>query len=572
MPADRDVPAHVSLLPAGVTTAVGHWAFGAAGSLGTDLVTAVGPERSSAPDCSGTGPPVGDGRHVLRAPGPTGDCVVDARDAVAAAERRRPGRRPGCPGVRGPLGPATATRRASVRWAVADVTAAGSRGWPGGPGRRRPPPDAWCSGWPARGWWRPSGPSRSSSSGPPRVTRRRDSAVPAILGWAGPVVASERQDRPHATTPLPTVATWAASSASTPPGPTGLDSAWWSPLPASATLARRPARGLRARPRSARSVGRDHERRGLLVRHGGEAAGPPAVRRGVRRSEHGRRRPVGRRPRRRPRSSTSSPPPGSVRGRTGRPGSAFGKEERQRSSIYTTVETVLEPFADAVARFASAGVHGAGAVDPTSTRLAVGGPRHLLPVRAGPRPAPADAPVRSVVRQVLEHVYDRVTLTGRPLDPPLLVVLDEAANIAPLPDLDALAATAAGHGVQLVTVWHDLAQITRPVRSPGHHRGEQPPGQAVPVRHLGSGHPGPRQPADRRRGAAAARHHPRRERRSEHHPLAGDCGASPRATPCAGSTRVRGCWSTGTSHRCACACGPGSRTRGSGRGPSHRVD
>jgi type IV secretion system protein VirD4 len=38
--------------------------------------------------------------------------------------------------------------------------------------------------------------------------------------------------------------------------------------------------------------------------------------------------------------------------------------------------------------------------------------------------------------------------------------LDEAANIAPLPDLDALASTAAGHGVQLVTVWHDLAQIS----------------------------------------------------------------------------------------------------------------
>jgi len=65
-----------------------------------------------------------------------------------------------------------------------------------------------------------------------------------------------------------------------------------------------------------------------------------------------------------------------------------------------------------------------------------------------------------VVRQLLEHVYDTVTRTGRPLDPPLLLVLDEAANIAPLADLDALASTAAGHGVQLVTVWHDLAQIT----------------------------------------------------------------------------------------------------------------
>ena len=64
-----------------------------------------------------------------------------------------------------------------------------------------------------------------------------------------------------------------------------------------------------------------------------------------------------------------------------------------------------------------------------------------------------------VLRAVLDTAYDRVTRSGRPLDPPLLVVLDEAANIAPVPDLDALAATAAGHGIQLVTVWHDLAQI-----------------------------------------------------------------------------------------------------------------
>ena len=66
----------------------------------------------------------------------------------------------------------------------------------------------------------------------------------------------------------------------------------------------------------------------------------------------------------------------------------------------------------------------------------------------------------SVVRQIVECVYDRVAATRRPLDPPLLIVLDEAANIAPLHDLDGLAATAAGHGVQLVTIWHDLAQIT----------------------------------------------------------------------------------------------------------------
>jgi type IV secretion system protein VirD4 len=66
----------------------------------------------------------------------------------------------------------------------------------------------------------------------------------------------------------------------------------------------------------------------------------------------------------------------------------------------------------------------------------------------------------AVVGQVVEQAYEMVTRTGRPLDPPLLLVLDEVANIAPLGDLDTLASTAAGHGIQLVTIWQDLAQVT----------------------------------------------------------------------------------------------------------------
>jgi type IV secretion system protein VirD4 len=129
--------------------------------------------------------------------------------------------------------------------------------------------------------------------------------------------------------------------------------------------------------------------------------------------------------------------------------SAFAKEERQRSSIVTTVETLLEPFAG-VAPF------GAPELDPGrllagSDTLYLCAPAHdqrrLTPLFVG------------VLRDVLDRAYDQVSRTRRPLDPPLLVVLDEAANIAPVPDLDSLAATAAGHGIQLVTVWHDLAQI-----------------------------------------------------------------------------------------------------------------
>lgn len=41
----------------------------------------------------------------------------------------------------------------------------------------------------------------------------------------------------------------------------------------------------------------------------------------------------------------------------------------------------------------------------------------------------------------------------------LLLLLDEAANIAPLPDLATLASTAGGEGIQLVTIYQDLSQV-----------------------------------------------------------------------------------------------------------------
>ena len=130
--------------------------------------------------------------------------------------------------------------------------------------------------------------------------------------------------------------------------------------------------------------------------------------------------------------------------------SAFAKEERQRSSIVTTLETLLEPFAGAAPR-------GAPHLDPVELLSGSGTLYLCAPAHDQRRLTPLFV---GVLRAVLDHAFDRVARTGRPLDPPLLLVLDEAANIAPVPDLDTLAATAAGHGVQLVTVWHDLAQIS----------------------------------------------------------------------------------------------------------------
>jgi type IV secretion system protein VirD4 len=133
----------------------------------------------------------------------------------------------------------------------------------------------------------------------------------------------------------------------------------------------------------------------------------------------------------------------------------WGRDDRQRSSVYTTAETVIEVFADpAVA--ASARPGGTG-IDPgrlleANNTLYLCAPAHdqrrLRPLFSG------------LVTRVIDVAYDRAARQGGKLDPPLLVVLDEAANVAPLAELDVLASTAAGHGIQLVTVWQDMAQLT----------------------------------------------------------------------------------------------------------------
>ena len=131
---------------------------------------------------------------------------------------------------------------------------------------------------------------------------------------------------------------------------------------------------------------------------------------------------------------------------------SWQREERQKSSVYTTAETVLRAFADpAVAASAQT-------CDVTASALLDGG-AHTLYVCA---PSHEQARLRplftALLQQVITAAYDRAA-GDTPLRRPLLIVVDEAANIAPLPDLDTIASTAAGVGIQLVTVWQDLAQL-----------------------------------------------------------------------------------------------------------------
>ncbi len=131
---------------------------------------------------------------------------------------------------------------------------------------------------------------------------------------------------------------------------------------------------------------------------------------------------------------------------------SLGRDERIRSSIYTTLETVLAPYEDPlVARSAEfADIDPARLLEGSNT-LFLCGPAH--------EQFRVQGVFSALVSSVVNAAVERVQRVG-PLDPPLLIVLDEAANIAPLRDLDTLASTAAGLGIQLVTVCQDLAQLS----------------------------------------------------------------------------------------------------------------
>ena len=64
----------------------------------------------------------------------------------------------------------------------------------------------------------------------------------------------------------------------------------------------------------------------------------------------------------------------------------------------------------------------------------------------------------ALLSEIVDRAYERATLAGGRLELPLLLCLDEAGNVAPLPNLAEVASTAPSHNIQLVSIFHDLAQ------------------------------------------------------------------------------------------------------------------
>lgn len=131
----------------------------------------------------------------------------------------------------------------------------------------------------------------------------------------------------------------------------------------------------------------------------------------------------------------------------------FRREDRARSSLVQVMQTAVGPYLDPVvaASAVRSDIAAGELLDGSASTLYI--------------TAPADEQDRlrplftAVLGQVLTEVYRRAGTTGKPLDPPLLLVLDEAANIAPVENLPTVAATAAATGLQVVTIFQDLAQV-----------------------------------------------------------------------------------------------------------------
>ena len=136
------------------------------------------------------------------------------------------------------------------------------------------------------------------------------------------------------------------------------------------------------------------------------------------------------------------------------------REERQRDSVYGTAETILSAFSSPSVRAAtevSPDDHRAGRVLDARRLLTEAGTLYVVaPAHEQGRLRPL---FESLVQEVLRAAQDRYAASGTPLDPSLMLMLDEAANIAPLRQLATYASTGAGQGIQICSVWQDLAQV-----------------------------------------------------------------------------------------------------------------
>ena len=134
--------------------------------------------------------------------------------------------------------------------------------------------------------------------------------------------------------------------------------------------------------------------------------------------------------------------------------SVWSADHRLRSNLMQTIATGLDAWQEPTIATATVGES-----QISAQRLLAG--RNTLYLVA---PAHEQRRLRglftALVADITAGAFERSAQTGRPIDPPLLLALDEAANVAPLPNLDEIASTGPGQGVQLLTVLQNISQAS----------------------------------------------------------------------------------------------------------------
>jgi type IV secretory pathway TraG/TraD family ATPase VirD4 len=103
-------------------------------------------------------------------------------------------------------------------------------------------------------------------------------------------------------------------------------------------------------------------------------------------------------------------------------------------------------------------VRSADGTDITGQRLLEG--QHTVYLISDSRRSKLLRPILiALLTELLDHGYDTANNSpSRRLPTPLLVCLDELGNAVPLPNLAEIASTAASHNIQLISIFHDIAQ------------------------------------------------------------------------------------------------------------------
>ena len=132
-------------------------------------------------------------------------------------------------------------------------------------------------------------------------------------------------------------------------------------------------------------------------------------------------------------------------------GAVLGLDPRNRGTTYMSAGSVLNAY-----RFPE--VLASAKSELTPELFLDGGP-HTLYIVAGERHQRLLAPLIVCLLSSLIHSAIEGAAFADRRSPRLRVLIDEAANVAPIHDLPRVLSQAAGHGIRIATVWQSLAQL-----------------------------------------------------------------------------------------------------------------